>query len=356
MTKNLNLEPLWEAHGAVFKDLDGWKVPTQFCDPAKEFEQVTNHAGVMDVSHRSLVCVRGGDRIEVLNNILTNDIKSLKAGEACRAFLLVPQGKILLDLNVFVFEQEVWLETEASLEEKVIERLGRFVITEDVVFETKTDDFVKLLVTGKFIANKFSSVFSYMVFPEENYKFSMTPFPGGEAVCVKVPNYVNPSYELILPKAFGSSVVEKLLNPALQVFAFGLKVYEELRVLSGQLKFGVDMDENTLLSETALDKTCVSWTKGCYPGQEVIAKIDAYKGLKRKACRFILDQNPSISAGERIKDELGKDVGWVTSVTYLTSPQESIGYIAIDYIDESHWNTLVVGKSGRIKEITSLNA
>ncbi len=246
-----------------------------------------NHQAA-DYSYYGKIKVSGADSLSVLHNILTQDIKKIPAGGHAPSALLTHTGKILLYMEVFRFDDHLILVTENTAASKGIPFIDKYVITEDVQLEDVTE------------AYSFFQVFS----PVPDY-----------FLCPK-----NQTSELITAK-----------NLALVSAEEG----EKLRIEAGIPRYGVDIDENTILSEAGLDKIAVSYTKGCYPGQEVIARIDTYKGLTKKLTGFILE-GTTVKPGDKIYLE-GKEesIGWVTSAAESKNAEKrpALGYLLKGFFD-----------------------
>lgn len=202
--------------------------------------------------------VTGKDRIAVLHNILTQDIKNLSIGQHAPAALLSNTGKVLAFMEVFVFEDFLILVVEKDFVEKTTMLIDKYIISEDVVLED---------ITG------------------QSFEAEMKRLP------------------------------------------------EPLRIEAGLLRHGVDMDESTILSETGLEQTAVSSTKGCYPGQEVVARIETYKGLNRKIFGFILEGD-SLPKPKSKVIAADKEIGWITSAAHSKNLGKGI---ALGYLSKGYW-------------------
>lgn len=117
-----------------------------------------------------------------------------------------------------------------------------------------------------------------------------------------------------------------------------LDTWEMLRIRQGIPRYGIDMDENTILSETGLEKIAASETKGCYPGQEVVARIETYKGLNRKLKRLILNASEKPSVSSKIfTEDRQTEIGKLTSSVFLPEEKSwaALGYLNKGYFDGS---------------------
>lgn len=238
----------------------------------KDYEALVQGRAVLDFSSCGKIKVGGNDRIEFLQNILTNDIKKLKTGETCLAALLHASGKTLAFMEVLLNEDHVVLLMEAGLAAKTITLLDRYIIADDVTLEDVTDQFSLIYEMGG-KTGEFQS-------------------------------------RLFLPEAAAFLKKKEEIKNAVNESA-----YEMFRTEQGVLRYGKDFDETVILSETGLDPKTVSTTKGCYPGQEVIAKIETYSGLQRKIHAFSYEGNACPPIGTKILTEGGQEAGEIRSIT-----------------------------------------
>jgi len=138
-------------------------------------------------------------------------------------------------------------------------------------------------------------------------------------------------YHLMIPKDQAAQVADRVLvvGKLYGLRPVGFSAAEILRMEAGVLRYGVDMDENTLLPETGLENLAASETKGCYPGQEVVARLKTYGGLNKKIMGLVFEKDKLPKASDKIY-EGEKDIGWITSACVSPSLQKGIalGYLA----------------------------
>lgn len=237
---------------------------------------------------RGKIEVRGTDRVSFLHNILTNDIESLKEGQNCEAAILTATGKVLATMRVFRFEDHVLLDTESGLEDKLLPLLDKYLITEDVEIK-KIERLIHLAI------------------PTE-------------------------ARHIFLPESEASQVPDLLkqgLVPA------GFRAAEILRIEAGQPRYGIDIDETISLPETGMDDYAASESKGCYPGQEVVARTKTYKGLQKKLCRLVWEGDVLPAKGDPILIQ-DQNAGWITSACYSPGLKKGVGlgYLKKGFFEE----------------------
>ena len=131
----MNLSPLHEFHhslGARFGELNGAEIVANYGDALVEYTALRESAGVLDLSFRSRICLTGADRVRFLHGQVTNDVKRLKTGEGCYAAITTAKGKMESDLNICVLQDELLLDFEPGLTEKISQRLEKYIVSDDV--------------------------------------------------------------------------------------------------------------------------------------------------------------------------------------------------------------------------------
>ncbi len=264
--QTLPLAPLWQNHDARWKEDCGWDIPAYFTNPEEEYQKLITSAVLIDQSYRGKIMVTGNNRITFLNHMLTNDITAIKQNNSCRALLLSAQGRCLADFRVFAFNDFLLLDTEPQLSEASIKLLDKFIIAEDVQLKNVTPNYIHLGIEGPFAHNVFLKL-SKQPFEAISWMTQYVSFSGENAVA------------LFMKPENAAKTVEELLQQGISLC--GHAALERRRTENKIPRFKKDFDENWFLNETGLEETAASETKGCYPGQEVVARLKTYGGVKR---------------------------------------------------------------------------
>jgi folate-binding protein YgfZ len=284
-----------------------------------DYDALTEGAAFIDFSNRGRLCLTGNDRQAFINGQVTNNVKDLRVGQGCYAALANAKGKMTSALNIFVLADEILLDFEPGLAAKVIERLEKFVIADDVQIVDASSSFGLVSVLGpKAIATCES--LGWRV-PKNNFEIELHD----SVYIANVPRLGAPGIDIYFPLENGD--VFGKLNQA-GIAGCSTEAYETARVEQGIPRFGMDMDENTLAPE-ALGENAISYSKGCYIGQEVIARIRTY-GQVAKALRGLrFDSGATVpKSGDKIYRD-GKEVGWITSAVFSPKLERPIalGYV-----------------------------
>jgi len=322
----LLLHEFHASQGAHFMEINGQEVVRDYGDWRREYEALNNAAALVDLSFRSRLCVLGADAQKFLNGQVTNNLKDLKVGAGCYAALVSAKGKMQSDLNIYRLENEWLLDFEPGLGAAVKERLEKFVVAEDVQIVDVAASYGMLRVQGPKAAEIVAGVLkSAPVKPMEIVATQSEEF--GEyyvAACAA-------GFDFFAPAESLARSAQALFN-ATGVLC-GWQALETTRIENTIPRFGADMDETNLPPEAGLENRAISYAKGCYIGQEVIARIRTY-GQVAKALRGLeLSAKPEIPVKGDILFAGDKEAGYITSVT--VSPRRkkviALGYVRKEF-------------------------
>ncbi len=291
-------------------------------------------AGVLDMSSRSRVCVTGTDRQRFINGQVTNNVKDLKAGQGCYAALVTAKGKLQSDLFIYCLPDELLLDFEPGLTAAVTERLERYVIADDVQVVDVGSMYGLVTVQGPRSADVVRAV--GLEAPSAPLNSSRLESTGAEIYCTGNARGTVAGFDVFVPAEQVGAMQERLVEAAAKVQggASSMEALEIVRIESGVPRFGVDMDETNLASEAGIEARAISYSKGCYIGQEVISRIRAFgqvaKSLRGLRLPAELPQLPQ--KGDKLFHE-GKEVGYLTSSCRSHALQLNI---ALGYVRREH--------------------
>jgi folate-binding protein YgfZ len=309
------LHEFHQTAGAVFAEVNGQEVVAHYGDWLAEYAALREGAGVLDLSFRGRLCALGADAQIFLNGQVTNNVKDLKIGEGCYAALVSAKGKLHSDLNIYRLENEMLLDFEPGYSESVAQRLQKFVIAEDVEIIDAAPLYGLLSVQGPKAAEvvgDLSPRFIVSSKPMDLIKVEEAAF--GEIYLVSQPRLRSQGLDLFVPVTAMNDVAERLLAQGGRLC--GWQALETVRIESGVPRFGADMDETNLAPE-ALDGRAISYAKGCYIGQEVIARIRTYGQVAKSLRMLKLDSEGKEAPPRGTKLFSGdKEVGSITSAVW----------------------------------------
>jgi tRNA-modifying protein YgfZ len=262
---------------------------------------------VVDAADRGLVTVEGPDALSFLQSLVSQDVTELAIGVGAHTLLLTPQGKLDVDARVVrVGDDRLWLDTEPGFGAQLAASLQRFRIRVKADIVDASDDFGALAVRG----------------PGAGELRSVVEAP---AVVLDVPWPFGDGFDVIGPRGAVDAARRALVDGGAS--AITSEELEQLRVEAGVPRQGADLDERTIAQEAFLERDAVSFTKGCFLGQELVCRIDTRGHVNRflRSIRVLDGARPPVGA-EVVVD--GKVVGALTSVTPLTDrPWSGLAFV-----------------------------
>lgn len=315
---------------ASLSDWFGGNTPASYGDARAEYAALRRSAVVFDMSTLGKLRITGGDRIAYLQGQLSQDILPLQQpGRGAYACLLKPTGQVLSDMVLFSTGDAVFALTPPHTRRTVQERLEQFVIMEEVEIEDVTESSVLWHVAGPLSASRLEPFGVAEASPLWHSR--EVTWRGRPLHVVRTDRCGEQGYDLLAPAESASDLRQALLDVGVQ--PAGVEAFNVRRVEAGIPLFGVDMDESTIPLEAGLGERAISFTKGCYAGQEVIHRIfsrghtnRSLTGLRLSA-EVLPPYGVTISAGDR------QDAGWVTSVVRSLSLDAviALGYLRNEY-------------------------
>jgi len=331
--ETLSLHDLHQNLGARFAKLNGAELVAHYGDALREHAALRETAGILDLSFRSRICLTGGDRIRFLHGQVTNDVKALRDGEGCYAALITAKGKMQSDLNVYRLPDELLLDFEPGLTPAICQRLEKYVIADDVQLTDVGPLYGLLSVQGPQGGAVASALAQGAELPDKPFGFvKVTPPTIGEIYLVNRPRLNTSGFDLFVPAAGLEAAANRLFGAARTVAGSpcGWEALEISRIEAGIPRFGADMDETNIPLEAGLEGRAVSFSKGCYIGQEVISRIHTYGQVAKslRGLRLVDAITPLPARGDKLFIA-EKEVGYITSATHspTLSADIALGYV-----------------------------
>jgi folate-binding protein YgfZ len=335
MAKQSCLLDLHNRQGAAWAERDGWLLPAHFGDPSAEYDAVRGAVGMLDLSHRSLLQATGPDRLSFLQGMLSNDLRALRPFEGHYATILNQQGKVLADLRVLCAVNSFYLDFWNTLTEKIFGHFNRYLVADEVEIVDRSNEYVTLSLQGPRAQELLIEFCGPSKLPEQTAHHAMINC-GNTAVCVVRESHTGePGFDLIVPKGESAIIAQDLTKIGRRFGArwVGEETVEVLRVEAGIPIYGIDITEENLLLETGLDSH-VSFTKGCYLGQEIVERVRSRGHVNRRLRGLLVNSTVPPRLGDAIRAD-DKQVGAITSS--VTSPRlgraVALGYIHRDYCE-----------------------
>ncbi|HWP35228.1 MAG TPA: aminomethyltransferase family protein [Thermodesulfobacteriota bacterium] len=321
------------ALGASFAEFFGFELPAHFGDPVAEHRAVRAAAGLFDFAYRGFVEVSGPHRVRFLDGQVTAALKGLVDGQGAYAATLTPTGKMVADLRVYVVGETFLLDTPPAAARAVIEHLAHFRVADRVTFVDVTDRLGALLVQGPASAAVAEAALGAPLPPPVPYAnltrrvetLADDRGPVEVRLC-RCSLTGEEGFELLCPAPRLPALYDRLLEAGrpLGLVPAGQLAFESLRIEAGVPLFGVDMDSSTNPLEARLTHA-ISFQKGCYTGQEVIAKATYIGQVNRLLVGL---EFPEGVAGLAPGDPLvaaDKETGRITSLAYAPTLERPVG-------------------------------
>jgi folate-binding protein YgfZ len=329
----LALHELHHGLGARFTEVNGCEVVDNYGDAPAEYAALRETCGAFDLSFRGRLCLTGADRVRFLNGQVTNNVKDLRAGEGCYAALVTAKGKLQSDLNIFSLPAELLLDFEPGLAGSVAERLEKFIVADDVQVVDAAVYYGLLSVQGPQAEAAVRSLALAAEVPAKPMSFTTARDETlGEIYLMNQPRAGASGFDLFVPVASLGAVLDKLIAAARQTGgrACGWHALETARIEAGIPRFGADMDESNLAPEAGIEERAISYSKGCYIGQEVIARIRTYGQVAKslRGLRLADDLKSLPAKGDKLFHG-DKEAGYITSA--VASPKLKAN-IALGYV------------------------
>lgn len=293
-------------------------------------------AASIDRSDRGRIVVSGADRASYLQGLLTNDVAALNGGTGCYTAYLTAQGRMIADLFVYELGDVMLLTLVRDVKDIVLGRFEQFIFSEDVRLGDVTETFAQIAIVGPRAADVLAQVMEG-VSPASlaalvEHGNARARFNGQAAIVARVIDTGEPGFDVFVESAHAEAFTAALAT--LGVAALDAATADALRIEAGVPQFHRDMDEETIPLEAGIESRAISFSKGCYVGQEVIIRV-LHRGhgrVARKLVGLVLDGGEPPPAGSPIAAE-GREVGRVTSSTRSPAVGRPIalGYVQRDY-------------------------
>lgn len=307
--------------GAAFEEVTEWEMPAHYGDVAAEHRAVRQAVGIADLSHRGKIRVTGDDRVKWLQSVISNDILPLQPGQGRYSSFLTHKGKMLTYFRLYMQTDAIMLEDVGEIGETTFQALRKFLLYgTKAKMENCAESWGLLLVSGPKATQVIQSAFGVDVTDLKPVNFVAAQIGGQSALVIRTEETGEADLEILLP-AEGLSPAWKALMEAgapLGIKAIGSQAREALRIEAGIPKAGTELNEEIVPPEANLEGKAFSLSKGCYPGQEVVARMDTYGNVRRHLVGLSLKDSTVPPKGAKLFSG-DREVGWVSSAT--PSPQ-----------------------------------
>ncbi|MCA1957885.1 MAG: aminomethyltransferase family protein [Nitrospira sp.] len=304
--------------GASFEEVTGWEVPAHYGDAAAEYRAVRRAVGLADMSHRGKVRVTGEDRIKWLQSIVSNDVLPLQPGQGCYSSLLNHKGKMLTYFRLYRQPDAIMIEDVGEIGETTYQTLRKFLLYgTKAKMDNCAESWGLLLVSGPQAPTVVQSAFGVDVSDLKPVTFVTARIGDQIALVMRTEETGEIDLEVMLPADALPVAWNRLweAGQSHEIKPVGRQALETLRIEAGLPKAGADLTEEIVPPEANLEHKAYSLNKGCYPGQEVMARMDTYGQVRRRLVGLVLDEQTFPPKGAKLLSG-DREVGWVTSATF----------------------------------------
>ena len=299
-----------------------------------------NGAGLIDLTSRGRITVGGLEAVQFLNGLITNDMKTLLEDTWMPAVFPNVQGRLVASVRIMRLKNtdtekapcpNYLIDTEAASYESMLKILQRFTLAGDFRVNDLTAKTAQFAVQGNKANEVVQSIAGDAIKSLADGGAVKTSWGGTEVTVMRATHTSANGFDLIVRRADASRLWQSLVDAG--ATPVSERAYEALRIEAGVPRYGLDMDETNVVTETNLDDA-VSYTKGCYIGQEIIARIKYRGHVAKKLTGLSFADEVEIASGDVIKSFDDKDIGRITSATYSPQLKRSIalGYVKYDYL------------------------
>ena len=280
-----------------------------------EYSALHNGALFFDRSDRTRMRISGPKAAELVTGMVTNDVLALLPGEGQYAAALTPKGKIVADLRIFALEDALLIDASTGAAPGWKEMVRKYVNPRIAPYHDLTSELADLGVFGRSARQVVSRVLDVddkdlAALPP--YGHISRPFGDATVIIARVPEIDLDGFEIFIPSEAVAALRGKF--EAAGIFEGSRDTWEIARIESGRPEWGADMDDSTLPQEANFDELgAISYTKGCYIGQETVARVHFRGHVNRFLRRLRFVTRPAPPKGAELVDETGKVIGEIRS-------------------------------------------
>jgi len=266
-----------------------------------------------------------------LNGLITNDMKTLTANSWMPAAFANVQGRLLATVRIIHREDGFLIDTESTSRPTVTGLLERFTLAGDFHVKDLTDETALFSVQGKSAADIVRRVLGDGAANVERQNVVIAHLADLKLTIIRATHTAEDGFDVFTDVNIGGALADALTTAG--AVPISNETFEVLRIEAGVPRYGIDMDDSNVVTETNLDDA-VSFTKGCYIGQEIIVRIKHRGHVAKRLTGIVFDGKDPVARNARIISNDDKEVGKVTSSTF--SPQLdraiALGYLKYDYL------------------------
>ena len=333
-----------QAAGATLASFHGVTLPEQFTSFADEYRAAREAVAIFDTNWHTIVELTGPDRVRYLNAIVSNDVKTLGEGRGTLALLLKPQGHILAELEIYALQDKLLVLSHASVRERTIATLDKFIIMDDVTLSDVTEQFGSFAIEGPRAGTVIAEACGLSLEGFSEHAIAEVQIDGVACHLIRHSHFGLPGAEIIAPRERLGLLWKKLRASVVAQHgaAIGMRAVNSLRLETGIPWFPDDFNDTVIPHEAALEATHISFSKGCYTGQEIVERVRSRGQVNRRRVQLKFSTAEPPAPLTRLyahETETGdahaeaKEVGIVTSSAFSPAANAAVG---MAYVRREH--------------------
>jgi aminomethyltransferase len=319
--------PLLAVHrkaGATIETWFGCALPDHFGDWLAEYRAACETVALIDKNYRMYLRFTGPDRVRYLNAILTNNIKDLATGDGIVSLYLNPQGRIQAEIETYATEDSLFCVTYAVIRETVVPALDKFIIMDDVTLTDETERFGTAALEGPLAIDVVKKLTSIDLAGLKELSFQQTSVAGISCGLTKRSPGGVAGAEFLATREDLPRLWQTLSETVRTTggCAMGYQALNALRLEQGIPWFSYDFGDKQIPHEAGLEHSHISYTKGCYTGQEIVERVRSRGQVNRVRVLLKFGSAEPLTATALTAD--GKEIGHVTRTAFSPALQAAI--------------------------------
>jgi len=303
-------------------------------------------AGVIDLTSRGRILVSGSEAVMFLNGLITNDMKTIAEHRWMLAAFPNVQGRLIAAVRVIRLadqdsQPQFLLDTETATHKAVLKTIERFTMAGDFRVKDNTNDTAMFSVQGNESFAVGQRVLDKTLGDLARDGHTEAEFDAVKVTVIRASHTAEDGFDVIVDAAHATSILQAFVNAG--AVPVGGEAFETLRIEAGVGLYGQDMDETNVITEANLDDA-VSFTKGCYIGQEIIARIKYRGHVAKKLTGLVLNGKETVAPGAKIKTVDDKEIGRITSSTFSPRLDHTIALAYLRYEHLAAGTNVLVGE------------
>ncbi len=324
------------AQGAVTTTVGEWEVAARVGSMEDDYSVLRHRAGLLDLSHRTVFTITGTGRIKFLQGILTNDATLLTPGRGLYGCILTPKGKMQADLTLYALAESLWVDSEPEVTNTLFQLLDKYTIGTDTTITNRAGGYGVIGVYGPGAATALGSAFPDVSLPNAPLGVTESVWATHRMAIAEAGYPGMPGYKLLISmealEAAWTALRER--GAGAGVTPVGLDALAAVRIETGVPRYGSEMSVENFPPEARIEDRAISYTKGCYMGQETIARIKTYGHVNRLLVGLLPETDRLLERGTKL---------YHPDVTSVLREKKEAGYVMSSIVSPALKRVIALG-------------